>query len=359
MTATEPMLLEVDNLHVRFPIREGWLGRVQGHIHAVRGVTFNLRRGETLGLVGESGCGKSTTGRAIMRLVDISEGRVWLTPPSQGGNPSARVDLATLSREAMRPLRRHVQMVFQDPFASLNPRMTVGDIIAEPLQVHTTLDQAARVMRVRELMDLCGLNPRFVRRYPHEFSGGQRQRIGIARALAASPSLLLCDEPISALDVSIQAQILNLLVTLQREMGLTYLFIAHDLAAVRHISDRIAVMYLGTIVELASSASIYATPLHPYSRALISAVPIPDPATEATRERIVLRGEMPSPRNPPKGCAFHGRCPYAFERCKTETPAMRVVASSHEVACHLYDASEEERRVSVGFPRSVLSGQGG
>lgn len=335
--AQETPILSIRGLKMHFPVRAGWLGKVVGPVKAVDGVDLDVRRGETLGLVGESGCGKSTFGRCVIRLYEPTEGT--LTLRSQAGTH----DLAKLSAREMRPLRRNVQMIFQDPFASLNPRMTVGDTIAEPLRVHGLASGAEAKARVRELMDMCGLNPAFIRRYPHEFSGGQRQRIGIARALAAEPELIVCDEPISALDVSIQAQIMNLLGRLQRELGLTYVFIAHDLAAVRHLSDRIAVMYLGRVVEVAEAADLYAKPTHPYTQALISAVPIPDPEIEATRERIVLRGDVPSPRNPPPGCSFHTRCPYAWERCKTQRPAAHDVGNGHLVACHLVE--EPARRV--------------
>lgn len=342
MTAGHEAILQVDNLHVRFPIHAGLWGRHVGDVHAVSGVSLKLQPGETLGLVGESGCGKSTTGRAILQLTKPTEGSVLLQ------TEAGTVDLTKLSSKELLPYRRLVQMIFQDPYASLNPRMTVGDIIAEPIRVHGLRTGAAVQERVQEIMAQCGLNPRFVRRYPHEFSGGQRQRIGIARALAAEPRVIVCDEPISALDVSIQAQILNLMTELQRELGLTFLFIAHDLAAVRHISDRIAVMYLGALVETAPSKLLYQAPLHPYTRALISAVPIPDPRVERTRERIVLRGELPSPSNPPTGCRFHTRCPYAWERCSSERPVLQTAGEGREVACHLFDAAEAERRVEAG-----------
>lgn len=325
-------VLTVEDLKMHFPVREGWLQRVQSHVRAVDGVSFALRRGETLGLVGESGCGKSTLGRAILQLYRPTSGRVVLH------GDAGDVDLTGLSRREMHPYRRRLQMIFQDPYASLNPRMTVADIIAEPIRVHRLAEGAAVERRVRELMELCGLNPRFLRRYPHEFSGGQRQRVGIARALAAEPEVIVCDEPISALDVSIQAQIMNLMQKLQRELGLTYLFIAHDLAAVRHISDRIAVMYLGRIVELADAREIYRDPRHPYTRALISAVPIPDPEIERTRERIVLTGDVPSPRNPPSGCRFRTRCPYAFAQCSAVSPELDALGDTRAVACHLDEA---------------------
>jgi oligopeptide transport system ATP-binding protein len=319
-------LLEVKDLYVQFAVRGERGASRDAVVRAVDGVSFSIGRGETLGLVGESGCGKSTLGRALLQLVRPRSGSVRLHVDG------AAHELTGLRESALRPLRRHVQMIFQDPYASLNPRMTVGEIIAEPLRVFSRLDGAARRARVRELMDVCGLNPDFLSRYPHEFSGGQRQRIGIARALASSPSLIVCDEPISALDVSIQAQIMNLLRKLQGELGLSYLFIAHDLAAVRHVSHRIAVMYLGRIVEVAPAHGLYAAPQHPYTRALISAVPVPDPGRERTRERIVLRGDLPSPRNPPPGCTFHTRCPWAEEACRHTAPSLQT-HGEHQVSC--------------------------
>ncbi|MCB9536394.1 MAG: ATP-binding cassette domain-containing protein [Myxococcales bacterium] len=328
---------------MHFPIYKGALLRREvARVRAVDGVSFEIYPGETLGLVGESGCGKSTTGRALLQLYRPTAGKVTFDG----------TELTALKGDkALFPYRRHMQMIFQDPYACLNPRMTVGDIIAEPLRTHgLAADKAATMEQVQALMVRCGLNPQYVRRYPHEFSGGQRQRIGIARALATNPRFIVCDEPISALDVSIQAQIMNLLQDLQKEMGLTYLFIAHDLAAVRHISDRIAVMYLGKVVEVADYASLYAEPLHPYTRALISAVPIPDPEIELTRERIVLEGDVPSPINPPTGCRFHTRCPARREhpeiadRCVNEVP--RLQGADHRVACHLYDIAEPRDRAA-------------
>ena len=324
----QDVLLRVKNLKMHFPIHKGvFLRREVARVKAVDGVTFDVYKGETLGLVGESGCGKSTTGRALLQLYQPTEGSVVFE-----GH-----DLCTLSRSEMHGRRRHLQMIFQDPYASLNPRMTVGDIVAEPLKVHGIAKGEEASRQVQELMSIVGLDPRYIRRYSHEFSGGQRQRIGIARALATRPAFIVCDEPISALDVSIQAQVMNLLEELQAEFGLTYLFIAHDLAAVRHISDRIAVMYLGNMVELSGGEQLYQNPLHPYTEALISAVPIPDPDIEATRQRIVLRGDVPSPLHPPSGCVFHTRCPYAWERCTREKPEMREVTPGHFVACHLQD----------------------
>ena len=333
--AESPVLLSVEGLKMHFPIFKGaFLRRRMGEVRAVDGVSFTVRKGETLGLVGESGCGKSTTGRALLQLYRPTAGSVKF-----GGE-----EMTTLSERALFPFRRNMQMIFQDPYACLNPRMTVGDIIAEPIRTHRLLEgDKAISTRVQELMARCGLNPQYVRRYPHEFSGGQRQRIGIARALATEPKFIVCDEPISALDVSIQAQIMNLLQDLQDEFGLTYLVIAHDLAAVRPVSDRIAVMYLGKIVELADFDAIYRGPKHPYTQALISAVPIPDPEVEAQRKRVVLEGDVPSPINPPTGCRFHTRCPLRklrpdlSERCTTEEPALTDRGDGQLVACHGLD----------------------
>jgi len=329
-------LVSINNLKMYFPITQGIIfQRHVGDIKAVDGVSFDIKRGETLGLVGESGCGKSTTGRAILQLYRPTDGSVQF----EG------TELTTLKGETLRKVRRHIQMIFQDPYASLNPRMTVGSIVGEPLEVHNILSGKARRERVRELLEIVGLNPYFINRYPHEFSGGQRQRIGVARALAVQPDFIVCDEPISALDVSIQAQVINLLERLQEEFGLTYLFIAHDLAVVRHISDRIAVMYLGKIVELTDRATLYREPLHPYTQALLSAVPIPDPIAEAEREkkRVILQGDVPSPANPPKGCNFCTRCPAKSRAlkekgidCDVVEPEFREVRSNHWVACHLY-----------------------
>ena len=324
--AGDAPLLRVQDLKVWFPITEGMLiERHVGDVRAVDGVTFDLHRGETLGLVGESGCGKSTTGRAIVRLYK----------PTAGSIEFDGTDISTVDGKRLQQLRSRFQMIFQDPYASLNPRMTAGNTVGEPLDVHKIGTKAERRERVRELLSTVGLNPDYAVRYPHEFSGGQRQRIGVARALALDPDLIVADEPISALDVSIQAQVINLLERLQDRLGLTYLFIAHDLSVVRHISDRIAVMYLGQIVEIAPREDLFARPCHPYTRALLSAVPIADPVKERQRERIILTGDPPSPARPPSGCRFHTRCPLATERCRVEAPIARVVEPEHVVACHL------------------------
>jgi len=318
-------VLRVDGLRMWFP------GRRRGSppVRAVDGVSFEIGRGETLGLVGESGCGKSTTGRAVLQLHRPTEGQVWL-----GGT-----ELTSLDDEQVRRLRPRMQMVFQDSYASLNPRHSVARIIAEPLLVHTDLPRSAVESRVLELLDLVGLRSSVVSRFAHEFSGGQRQRINIARALALQPELVVCDEPISALDVSIQAQVINLLADLQHEFGLSYLFIAHDLSMVEHISDRVAVMYLGHVVESADRADIFASPRHPYTQALLSAVPVPDPHGRDQRRRIPLSGELPSPQSPPPGCVFSTRCPVAVERCRSEMPVEREIAPGHRVACHLAEST--------------------
>ena len=319
-------LLEVRNLVKHFRVTGGLFGGRSGLIRAVDGVSFELRRGETLGLVGESGCGKTTTGRCILQLERPTSGEVIF----EGR------DLTKLGDDELRAVRRKVQVIFQDPYSSLNPRMTVGQIIAEPLAVHGIVtERKSRAQRVRELLTHVGLLPQHAHRYPHQLSGGQRQRVGIARALAVEPSLIICDEPVSALDVSIQAQIINLLEDLQAQFGLTYLFVAHDLSVVRHISDRVAVMYLGKIVEITDRKSLYDAPLHPYTKALLSAVPIPDPVLEARRERVVLGGEVPSPLNPPPGCVFHPRCPIAIDRCRREVPELREIRVGHRAACVL------------------------
>lgn len=325
MSATDNILLEVEGLKMYFPITQGIIfQRHVGDIKAVDGLNFFIKQGETLGLVGESGCGKSTTGRAILQLYQPTAGSVRLKGE----------DLVKLKGEDLRKKRREMQMIFQDPYASLNPRMTVGGIVGEPLEVHNLMPANERRARVQELLEIVGLNPYFVNRYPHEFSGGQRQRIGVARALAVQPEFIVCDEPISALDVSIQAQIINLLEDLQDQFGLTYLFIAHDLSVVRHISDRIAVMYLGKLVELADRAELYLSPLHPYTQALLSAVPIPDPVIEESRQRIILQGDVPSPANPPSGCNFRTRCPVAMEICAEKEPEWSEVKPGHWCACH-------------------------
>jgi len=321
------ILLRVDNLVKHFPIFQGVIRRQVGAVHAVDGVSFDIYKGETLGLVGESGCGKSTAGRTILRLYKPTDGHVYYDG----------TDLAGLSEREMRQMRRKLQIIFQDPYASLNPRMTVTDIVGEPLVVHKVASGKEVQERVQELLKLVGLNPAFADRYPHEFSGGQRQRIGVARALALQPDLIICDEPVSALDVSIQAQVINLLEDLQEQFGLTYLFIAHDLSVVRHISDRVAVMYLGVIMEMAERNELYDHPLHPYSQALLSAVPIPDPIAEERRQRIILEGDVPSPVNPPSGCRFRTRCPIAEAICTEQKPEWREVKPGHFVACHLVE----------------------
>ncbi|RGP37905.1 ABC transporter ATP-binding protein [Pseudotabrizicola alkalilacus] len=321
-----PPLVQVRGLKMYFPIYTGLLRRHTGDVKAVDGVSFDIMPGETLGLVGESGCGKSTVGRALLRLYEITGGNVVING----------TDIATLGPEALRKARPQMQMVFQDPQASLNPRMTLADIIGEPLDEHTDWNSDRKLARVYELMDAVGLNRRFANRFPHEFSGGQRQRIGIARALALNPRFIVCDEPIAALDVSIQAQVVNLLEDLQDKLGLTYLFISHDLSMVRHIADRVAVMYLGRIAELSPRDALYARPLHPYAEALLSAVPEPDPTLARARQRIILQGDVPSPANPPKGCNFCTRCPKAFDLCRRVKPELAEVEPGRFVACHLF-----------------------
>lgn len=319
-------LLRVVNLKKHFPITRGIVIQKKiGAIKAVDGVSFEIKQGETLGLVGESGCGKSTTGRTILRLYPATDGQVFFND----------VEISSLSKNAFRSLRPHMQMIFQDPYASLNPRMSIGEIIGEPLIVHTSMRDSERKEQVVKLLDLVGLNPQYIDRFPHEFSGGQRQRIGIARALALSPQLIICDEPISALDVSIQAQVVNLLEEMQEVFDLTYLFIAHDLSMVRHISNRVVVMYLGKFVEMAQVKDLFNNPLHPYTQALMSAVPIPDPAVEEKRSRIILTGDVPNPADPPSGCRFHTRCPIAVDICSQEEPELRQISFDHHVACHL------------------------
>ncbi len=319
------LLLKVEHLKKYFPIQTGILSKKSGEVKAVDDLSFEVYEGETLGIVGESGCGKSTAGRAIMRLLEPTSGKVTFDD----------VELTDLSNKEMRKMRRDIQMVFQDPYASLNPRHTVGKILEEPLIVHGIGKSKERKERVQEYLEIVGLSSYHAKRYPHQFSGGQRQRIGIARALMTNPRLIIADEPVSALDVSIQAQVLNLMQKLQQDLKLTYIFIAHDLGVVRHISDRVGVMYLGRIVELADSESLYKEPLHPYTQALLSAVPIPDPTHH--REQILLEGDIPSPANPPAGCSFHTRCPYATDLCKFTVPIFRKVKPGHAVACHLYN----------------------
>ncbi len=325
---SEVVLLRVNRLKKYFPVRRGVFRRIVGWVKAVDEVDFFIRQGETLGLVGESGCGKTTCARTILRLIEPTSGEVWFRSKHFG----REVDVVHADKKTMKLLRREMQIIFQDPYSSLNPRMTVGDIIGEPLVVHGLAKGKALRERVAELLEAVGLKPEHMRRYPHEFSGGQRQRIGIARALALNPQLVVCDEPVSALDVSIQAQILNLLEDLQDQFGLTYLFVAHDLSVVKHISDRVAVMYLGKIVELAETEELFLRPRHPYTEALLSAVPVPDPDYQA--ERIILQGDVPSPVNPPKGCRFHPRCMYAKDVCANKTPELVDLGGEHYVACH-------------------------
>jgi len=331
-------LLRVNDLVKHFPITKGIFFRKQvGAVQAVSGVSFEIKKGETLGLVGESGCGKSTTARCVLRLIEPTSGKILYRAETRGdaSHQTEIIDIASADKDTLRRLRRDMQIVFQDPYASLNPRMTVASIIAEPLVVHGIGDRSDRIDRVKELLKVVGLNPEHTNRYPHEFSGGQRQRIGVARALALNPTFMVLDEPVSALDVSIQAQVLNLMEDLQDEFDLTYLFIAHDLSVVRHACDRVAVMYLGRIAEMTDRAALYDRPMHPYTHALMSAVPIPDPAKERQRKRIILQGDIPSPVNPPSGCRFHTRCPRAeFPLCSTEEPQLLEVDPGHWVACH-------------------------
>jgi oligopeptide/dipeptide ABC transporter ATP-binding protein len=338
----KPPLLEVRGLKKHFPVRKGVFSRVVGQVFAVDDISFDIAEGETLGLVGESGCGKSTAGKAILKLIEPTAGTVMLR--------GQRID--DLAPQAMRPFRREMQVVFQDPYSSLNPRLAVGEIVAEPLSNYGVATGAALKERVAAILAKVGLREEAMHRYPHEFSGGQRQRIGIARALALNPSLIVCDEPVSALDVSVQAQVVNLLKDLQQEFRLSYLFIAHDLAVVEHISHRIAVMYLGKIVELASKDALFTEPLHPYTEALLSAVPLPDP--DAKKQRIVLAGDVPSPINPPSGCRFHTRCPYAEARCSVEEPVMREIKPGHLVACHLRQVDNATCELKSPPPPAIM-----
>ena len=343
MAANSEILLEVKNLRKYYPVTKGFIFQRQvGAVKAVDDISFFIRKGETLGLVGESGCGKTTTGRVILRLQE----------PTQGEALFEGRDIFKLRKEELRRLRRDMQIIFQDPYSSLNPRMTVGDIIGEPLEIHNLARGKEKVRRVQELLEVVGLSPYHANRYPHEFSGGQRQRIGIARALAVNPKLIIADEPVSALDVSIQAHVLNLLEELQKEFGLTYLFIAHDLSVVKHISDRIAVMYLGKIVELAATEDLFSTPQHPYTEALLSAVPIPNP--ELRRERIILPGDVPSPINPPSGCRFHTRCLYAEPRCKVDEPGFLDDGRGHFTACHVMPFKTQRSKAAV-LPRQAVN----
>lgn len=323
----EQPLLKVKNLKKHFPIKNKLFQKQNSSVKAVDGISFDVNRGETIGLVGESGCGKSTTGRMLMKLLEPTEGEIYYNGE----------DVTNLEERDFRPYRKKIQMIFQDPYASLNPRMKVGDIISEPLIIHN-FDKSTREKKVKDLLEIVGLSGYHAKKYPHEFSGGQRQRIGVARALIMNPELIIADEPVSALDVSIQSQILNLLDDLQEEFKLTYVFIGHDLSVIEHISDRVGVMYLGKLVELAPKEKLYAEPLHPYTKALLSAVPIPDPTDK--RERIILSGDIPSPANPPSGCTFHTRCPFAFDKCKQVVPKWREVKEGRFAACHLLDEEE-------------------
>ncbi len=334
-------LLEVKNLVKHFPVRGGVFSRVRAHVRAVDGISFDIEEGETLGLVGESGCGKSTAGRAILRLIEPTAGEVIFKG----------INILDLEREKMRQLRREMQIIFQDPYASLNPRMTIGSIVGEPLTIHNIAKGKKRDEEVASILQRVGLRPEHMRRYPHEFSGGQRQRIGIARALALNPKVIIADEPVSALDVSIQAQVINLLQDLQKDFGIAYLVISHDLSVVQHICDRIAVMYLGEIVEIAEADELIMSPRHPYTEALLSAVPVPDPAAGGQKERIILRGDVPSPVNPPSGCRFHTRCPYKEDICAAEVPPLQVISDGHMTACHfagkIFGSSQSSGAVSA------------
>ncbi len=340
--ANREVLVHVDQLKKYFDIRRGVFKRKVGDIQAVDGITFDIYQGETLGLVGESGCGKSTAGRAILQLLKPTAGHVEFKGQ----------DLIGMRRSELQHMRKNMQIIFQDPYASLDPRMTVGKIVGEPLEIHSIGNADSRKARVKELLELVGLDPNFVVRYPHEFSGGQRQRIGVARALATNPEFIVADEPISALDVSIQAQVVNLLQDLKKDLGLTYLFIAHDLSMVRYISDRVAVMYLGRIVEMSAATEVYNHPLHPYTQALLSAIPLPNPAKERKRQRIILEGDVPSPANPPSGCRFHPRCRLATEICQQRDPEFRdlgTAAQPHHVACHHADQFVQSPELAVGL----------
>jgi peptide/nickel transport system ATP-binding protein len=348
-TGARQILLEVKDLKKHFPIKRGLLSRTVGHVKAVDGVSFYVREGETLGLVGESGSGKTTTGRMILRAYDPTAGEVWFADREMG-----QVNIAALERRQLKRLRRNIQMIFQDPYSSLNPRMTLQQIVGEPLLVNNVAHGKQLTDRVAELLDVVGLRPQYMSRYPHAFSGGQRQRIGIARALALHPQLVVCDEPVSALDVSVQAQILNLLQDLQKQFGLTYLFVAHDLSVVEHISDRVAVMYVGKLAESATTPELFANPRHPYTEALLSAVPKPDPRLRT--EPMVLPGEVADPANPPSGCYFHPRCRYKVDRCVTETPVLREIAPAHFVSCH---RAEELRLTGVFGSAKPVEANGG
>lgn len=324
--AEDEKLLEIKNLKKYFPVKEGVFRRTVAHVKAVDGINFHIKRGETLGLVGESGCGKSTAGRTILRLLEATAGEVWF----EGEN------IVELGKKELREMRKEMQIIFQDPYASLNPRMTVADIVGEPIDIHNLASsKKERNERVAEILDTVGLGPEYMKRYPHEFSGGQRQRIGVARALAVDPSLIIADEPVSALDVSIQAQVINLMQDLQKDFDLTYLFIAHDLSVVKHISDRVAVMYLGKLVEVADKKELFDDPKHPYTQSLLSAIPIADPTYET--DRIILEGDVPSPVNPPSGCRFHPRCPYAMDICSEVEPEFKDYGEEHFAACHLLE----------------------
>jgi peptide/nickel transport system ATP-binding protein len=342
------ILLDVKDLKKHFPIKRGFLSRTVGHVKAVDGVSFAVREGETLGLVGESGSGKTTTGRMIVRAYDATDGEVWFADREMG-----RINIAALGSQQLKRLRRNVQMIFQDPYSSLNPRMTLLQTVGEPLMLHGVASGKALTDRVAELLEVVGLRPQYMNRYPHAFSGGQRQRIGIARALALNPQLVVCDEPVSALDVSVQAQILNLLQDLQKQFGLTYLFVAHDLSVVEHISDRVAVMYAGRLVESAATPELFANPRHPYTEALLSAVPKPDP--RARTEPMMLPGEVADAANMPSGCPFHPRCRYKIERCVSEVPALREIEPDHVASCH---RAEELRLIGVLGPAAPIGAPG-